>query len=411
VWVPVTSKYYTKMIAAWQAWMRNMPGATRYALAGHSTEAEAEFMIWESTCSEHPDVCPPAFAKEVQKLYWQGMLAELPLAMALSGDGVSRGGVGGDPGPLAAVAGDIAAADASDDGVIIGASLSCAESFAPSTEVLLASGKAVPISSLKPGDKVLATNTSTGKTSPETITAVEVNHDTDLYDLRVKTSHGVEVIHTTSSHLFWDPVAHAWVKAASLKPGESLKTADGGTATADSGTVPANHDGWMWDLTIPGDNDHDFYVLAGNLGQPGNGQHAFGGAARVVPLLAHNYSCDLPADEGVNGGHTIEKHVGKDLQFLIDRNKPNASSFIDLNAAQLETQANIDAHESGIRWWLENMSNDKITIQSPIVDPGDAVVWNRASSSFVPATSVITVLNRDPLVPNGFTVLTSYANP
>jgi hypothetical protein len=41
-------------------------------------------------------------------------------------------------------------------------------SFASDTKVLLASGRAVPISSLKPGDKVLATNTQTGKTSPET---------------------------------------------------------------------------------------------------------------------------------------------------------------------------------------------------------------------------------------------------
>jgi hypothetical protein len=32
------------------------------------------------------------------------------------------------------------------------------------------------------------------------------------------------------------------------------------TATADGGTTPKIHDGWMWDLTVPGDNDHDFYV-------------------------------------------------------------------------------------------------------------------------------------------------------
>jgi hypothetical protein len=48
--------------------------------------------------------------------------------------------------------------------------------------------------------KVIATNTNTGKTTPETVTAVEVNHDTNLYDLNVKTSHGIQVIHTTSNH-------------------------------------------------------------------------------------------------------------------------------------------------------------------------------------------------------------------
>jgi hypothetical protein len=27
-------------------------------------------------------------------------------------------------------------------------------------------------------------------------------------------------------------------------------------------TVPRQHNGWMWDLTIPGNNDHDFYIQA-----------------------------------------------------------------------------------------------------------------------------------------------------
>jgi hypothetical protein len=42
--------------------------------------------------------------------------------------------------------------------------------------------------------------------------------------------------------------------------GEKLKTPNGAVATADGGSVPSVHDGWMWDLTVPGNNDHDFYV-------------------------------------------------------------------------------------------------------------------------------------------------------
>jgi hypothetical protein len=57
-------------------------------------------------------------------------------------------------------------------------------SFTAGTLVLLASGKAVPISQLKVGEMVLATNTKTGKTQPEAVTAVLVHHDTDLYDLK-----------------------------------------------------------------------------------------------------------------------------------------------------------------------------------------------------------------------------------
>jgi Pretoxin HINT domain len=97
--------------------------------------------------------------------------------------------------------------------------------------VLLASGAEIPISQLKPGDKALATNTKTGKTQAEPVTAVLVRHDTDLYDLTVKSGGRTEVIRTTASHLFWDPsLDHGWIPAKHLKPGEKLKTPDGQTA-------------------------------------------------------------------------------------------------------------------------------------------------------------------------------------
>jgi hypothetical protein len=59
-----------------------------------------------------------------------------------------------------------------------------------------ANGKAVPISSLKPGEKVLATDTRTGKTRAETIAAVLVHHDTNLYDLTIKANGRTAVIDT-----------------------------------------------------------------------------------------------------------------------------------------------------------------------------------------------------------------------
>jgi RHS repeat-associated protein len=149
-------------------------------------------------------------------------------------------------------------------------------SFTAATRVLLASGKTAPIGSLEPGDEVLATDTKTGKTTPETVTAVEVNHDTNLYDLRVNTAHGTQVIHTTANHPFWDPYLDHWIPASKLAKGERLLTANGTVATADGGTTPARHDGLMWDLTVPGNNDHDFYVavaatavLVHNCGEQG----------------------------------------------------------------------------------------------------------------------------------------------
>jgi hypothetical protein len=68
--------------------------------------------------------------------------------------------------------------------------------------------------------KVLATSTKTGKTQPETITAVLVHHDTDLYDLKIRDHGKTSVIDTTSNHLFWVPGAGR-SGAGGSKPGHS----------------------------------------------------------------------------------------------------------------------------------------------------------------------------------------------
>jgi hypothetical protein len=97
-------------------------------------------------------------------------------------------------------------------------------SFTAATKVLTASGALVAISKLKIGDKVLATSTKAGQTTAEMVSAVLVHHDTNRYDLTVKTAHGTAVIATTSNHLFWDATTRRWVKAAALKYGIHLRT-------------------------------------------------------------------------------------------------------------------------------------------------------------------------------------------
>jgi hypothetical protein len=109
---------------------------------------------------------------------------------------------------------------------------------------------------------VLATDTKSGKNQAETIAAVLVHDDHDLYDLKVRAAGRTAVIDTTSSHLFWDQDSRRWVKAGALKYGTHLRTPSGGTATVLGGSTPRDNSGWMWDLTVPGNNDHDFYVQA-----------------------------------------------------------------------------------------------------------------------------------------------------
>jgi hypothetical protein len=112
----------------------------------------------------------------------------------------------------------------------------------------------------------------------------------------------MSVIHTTADHLFWDPVTRLWVKADELRMGEFLRSARGTAVIADGGITPKSRSAWMWDLTVPGEGDHDFYVLPWRDGDSRNGH-------RVViwgaPILAHNSTCigfanDLGAAQAAN---------------------------------------------------------------------------------------------------------------
>jgi Pretoxin HINT domain len=184
-------------------------------------------------------------AQVKQSLIGAGMilLGTLPIGDAIGGIlGLFKG---------ATTAAEDAAATAPEDASLARAAATCGGmSFTADTKVLLASGAAVPIASLKPGDKVLATNTRTGRTQTEPVTAVLIHHDTNRYNLKIKTRGGTAVIHTTRNHRFWVPSLDKWVKAAALKYGTHL-TAPTGTTTATGGRNAYTRTGWMWDLTIP----------------------------------------------------------------------------------------------------------------------------------------------------------------
>src|SRR5262249_40911248 len=96
-------------------------------------------------------------------------------------------------------------------------------SFTAGTKVLTARGTLVAISKLKVGDKVEATNTKTGKTTAQPVTAVLVHYDTNRYNLKIQAGHRTATIETTSNHLFWDVARHRWVMAAALTRGSYLQ--------------------------------------------------------------------------------------------------------------------------------------------------------------------------------------------
>jgi RHS repeat-associated protein len=174
-------------------------------------------------------------------------------------------------------------------------------SFAPATPVLLAGGGSKPISQVRLGDRVLATDPTTDQTGAQPVTALHVNQDLALADLQIRLGDGhTAVLHTTQNHPFWDDTTHRWTTAADLHPGDRLHTTSG------AATITAVHSYLapqaMYNLTV--NHTHTYYVLAGN-----------------TPVLVHN---DNPGGMvGANGTQITSSTVWLRGPYRIDVENPN----------------------------------------------------------------------------------------
>ncbi|TKT10859.1 RHS repeat-associated core domain-containing protein [Streptomyces galbus] len=183
-------------------------------------------------------------------------------------------------------------------------------SFVPSTEVRLADGSSKPISEVKAGDTVLATDPQTGVTAPEQVQAVIVtrtDHDFTTLTLDTAPVRGPphagasrhrptgETLTTTWHHPFWDATHHRWTDAHDLTPATKLRRADGTTVRV-TGVRNFHRGGVTYDLTVG--TVHTYYVLAG-----------------VTPVLVHNCSKNqgiYEFEDQLNPGKT---YVGKTKNF------------------------------------------------------------------------------------------------
>ncbi|MEV4847949.1 polymorphic toxin-type HINT domain-containing protein [Micromonospora matsumotoense] len=135
----------------------------------------------------------------------------------------------------------------------------------------MADGSSKPISDVRVGDKVLATDPETGETSARPVTHTWI-HEDGLRELKV----GGATVATTEDHPFWVASEKRWLGAGKIKRGQKLSST-GGREVATEGVVVApvrlDH---SYNLTVG--EVHTYYVLAGN-----------------TPALVHNSGPCKPA--------------------------------------------------------------------------------------------------------------------
>ena len=145
-----------------------------------------------------------------------------------------------------------------------GAGKRLSNSFVAGTLVLLADGSSKPIEKLQPGDTVKATNAETGLSEPQQVTAtITGSGEKSLVRLTLTGSGGggpPAEITATAGHKFYSP-AKGWTAAGDLKPGDTLRDADGDLVTVARTTEYADAT-TVYNLTV--NDTHTYYVSTGD---------------------------------------------------------------------------------------------------------------------------------------------------
>ncbi|MFF3446960.1 RICIN domain-containing protein [Streptomyces sp. NPDC002667] len=167
------------------------------------------------------------------------------------------------------------------------------DSFPGRTRVLMADGSLKAISTVRPGDRVLAADPESGAQRPQAISATFA-HDTD-HLVRIVLAGGSSITSTPGHRVY--VVGLGWTHVNELHQGDRLRSPDGETHSVTAlrdltDTAPRQ----VYDLTV--DGLHTFYVHS-------EGRHA-------ADLLVHN--CVNLADETrfpESQAHTLSKHVNR----------------------------------------------------------------------------------------------------
>lgn len=111
-----------------------------------------------------------------------------------------------------------------------------------------------------------------------------------------------------------------------------------------------------------------------------------------------------------NGGHTIERHVGKDLGYLQSRGIREASTFPDLTTASMATSRNLAKDEDTIASWVHANDPNPLRVTGNLM-PHEGSTYLRDLGATVASSRVISVLIRRPSSVSGYVIRTSYPLP
>ncbi|MGN9778320.1 DNRLRE domain-containing protein [Micromonospora sp. H33] len=209
----------------------------------------------------------------------------------------------------------------------------CPNSFTGETRVLMADGSHKRIDQVKVGDKVLATDPTTGRTEVRLVTALIVGSGSkNLVEITVDTDgrkgdRTGQVI-ATDGHPFWLADQRRWLDAGDLRAGYRFETADHRPVSVVA-TRKWTEQRQVYNLTV--DGLHTYYVLVED-----------------TPVLVHNQTCgpgdyvgkhrspDRAPDSDYEGRHRADPDE-------LDPNDPNRPWRE--RAAELETK--VDRLEQG----------------------------------------------------------------
>ncbi len=118
----------------------------------------------------------------------------------------------------------------------------------------------------------------------------------------------------------------------------------------------------------------------------------------------------LQAHEGVKRGHTILEHVGKSYSSLVGRlgaqDIKAASSFPDLETAEVSVSEALAAHQAQITTWLAGPNKELVFTQSFSRNIGVTLVGGQ--DTLTPASNMFIKLVRDASMSIGYYIRTAY---